>query len=145
MFCLPEWRFLLISHFGQTFTEHPLKFPCNLWNKQSLYFLFPFQDRSSQHQWRQLCVPFSRRGELLGQAGPSHLSPAALHDCPRLVGRGRGAGLEEAVTKTSHGGLWKSRETSETQPRADVHWRLRRDDSYYSQAERRHVAARPAV
>lgn len=51
--------------------------------------MFLPQNRPPQHQRRQLSLPFGGRGELLGQAGPSHLQAETLHDGPQLVERGR--------------------------------------------------------
>lgn len=82
------------------------------------------QDRPPQHERRQLGLPLCGRGELLGQAGPPDLSPPSLHDRTRLVGRGGGAGVEEAVTQARHGGLRKGRAASQTKPGVLVHRRL---------------------
>lgn len=103
------------------------------------------QDRPPQHQRRQLRLPLGGRGQLLGQAGPPHLPAAALHDGPGLVGRGRGARLEEAVAQTRHGGVREGGAARQTQPGPALHRRLRRDDPRAGQAEGGHVETHPAV
>uniref|UniRef100_A0A8B9DRW4 2-oxoisovalerate dehydrogenase subunit alpha n=1 Tax=Anser cygnoides TaxID=8845 RepID=A0A8B9DRW4_ANSCY len=74
--------------------------------------------RAPQHQRRQLGVPLGGRGELLGQAGPPHLPPAALHAEPRLVGRRAGERLAEKLPEKGDGGVRAGGAQAQAQPAA---------------------------
>lgn len=108
-------------------------------------FMFFPQNRPPQHQWRQLRLPLGGRGELLGQAGPSHLPAETLHDGPQLVERGRREDLAEAIPEDGDGGFREGRETPEAKSWIDVYWRVPGGDAPSEQAERFHVEARAAV
>lgn len=75
----------------------------------------------------------------MGQAGPPHLTAAPLHGGPRLVGRGGGEGLEEAVAQARHGGLREGREATQAAPGPPLLRRVPGDDPQPRETEGGHV------
>jgi len=66
----------------------------------SSLMVWHWQDWTSQHVRWQLCLPISRRGQLLGQTGSSNQPPPILHAATWLVVRAGRRNVDDGHSQT---------------------------------------------